>query len=860
MIKQLFILFLNFVFLWNCVAPLHAGTEGVSFLPAPGVMVNLSPAHEPALIKGLRVHPNNPFLFDFIVDSGNSALSIDGLAFKEESQKLIKYFLSALTIPEKDLWVNLSPYEKDRMIASNLGQTQMGQDMLAQDYLLKQLTASMIYPEKGLGKEFWDKVYAKMSPEANGQPISMDAFNKVWIVADRADIVEGKDAAYVTNAHLKVMLEEDYLATKKNVDVKKFKRNDITNTLKQIVLPAIEKEVNEGKNFTQLRQMYHSMILASWYKMRLKNALMAQIYGNQSKVTSTVNANDPQDQEAIFKRYLQAYKKGVFNIIQEEIDPKTYQKVPRKYFSGGLNIDAARAIRTIDISAIRSIKSTGNLAMVTSPFRVSFEENLKGQDQKSVPTIPIKRTVLIVESDRKLLDTIKKEIIAWGYEPISVRSLNERVKTSLIKRNVYVDLLITGQNGDDGRASIDFSRTQWPHSPVVLIHDIKEVEGEEDLSALYGTNDDERVDKKIDRTRFENNLPTIKKDIRSLLKPKVLLVTENKVYATIQVDLLTKQGYDVTVVDYQRVSQSLVKDKFDVIVTDFPLSISTLPQEPKLEGIGHKLLLDLALQFPSIPILYRWPITDNLLSEINHPKLIVVPVQLSFSDAVLTHMPIDAAQLAQLALPFQKVLVVSRDANQRELIKRARIKNNELDEVLGENGFSEAVNLKEAIAMLKNFPDQYDQKTLIVLFGISKREIDFNEIIKVHSLIVQDLNSNLYAHFWNPGTKQWFEKSLDFDDREIVSSTFPVKYVPLKDAMVNALELTLNESAKSTDKAVGGIDFNKAKLNISKQGDGLVMNFDQHMIDQIKTQGFAGIDFHIERIIPISNLQHILGV
>ena len=29
---------------------------------------------------------------------------------------MIKYFFAALTIPDKDIWVNLSPYEKDRMI------------------------------------------------------------------------------------------------------------------------------------------------------------------------------------------------------------------------------------------------------------------------------------------------------------------------------------------------------------------------------------------------------------------------------------------------------------------------------------------------------------------------------------------------------------------------------------------------------------------------------------------------------------------------------------------------------------------------------------------------------------------------
>ena len=73
--------------------------------------------------------------------SGDSKLSDD--AIKNESSKLIKYFLASLTIPEKDLWVNLSPYEKDRIIPQSFGLTEMGRDLLAEDYMLKQITASL---------------------------------------------------------------------------------------------------------------------------------------------------------------------------------------------------------------------------------------------------------------------------------------------------------------------------------------------------------------------------------------------------------------------------------------------------------------------------------------------------------------------------------------------------------------------------------------------------------------------------------------------------------------------------------------------------------------------------------------------
>ena len=62
-------------------------------LPAPGVMVHLSPPLDPPILKGIKVHPDNPFRFDFILDKGESQLSNDAL--KDESSKLIKYFLAS---------------------------------------------------------------------------------------------------------------------------------------------------------------------------------------------------------------------------------------------------------------------------------------------------------------------------------------------------------------------------------------------------------------------------------------------------------------------------------------------------------------------------------------------------------------------------------------------------------------------------------------------------------------------------------------------------------------------------------------------------------------------------------------------
>ena len=146
-------------------------------------------------------------------ESGNP----DQEQLKQESTKLIKYFLASLTIPEKDLWVNLSPYEKDRIIPQSFGLTEMGRDLLAEDYMLKQITASLIYPEGEIGKKFWKRIYAEAQKKFGTTNIPVNTFNKVWIVPEKAVVYENPKAgtAYVVEAKLKVMLEQDYLSLAK---------------------------------------------------------------------------------------------------------------------------------------------------------------------------------------------------------------------------------------------------------------------------------------------------------------------------------------------------------------------------------------------------------------------------------------------------------------------------------------------------------------------------------------------------------------------------------------------------------------------------------------------------------------------
>jgi len=204
----------SFAFIMSSItvpAPARAQVfPAVLNLPLPGAMVPPSYILAPPLIRGITIDPENPLQFNFMVDRGDDQL--EGEALREEGLRMIKYFLASLTVPEDELWVNLSPYEKDRIIPDGLGVTEMGRDLLAQDYLLKQLTSSLMYPENELGQKFWDRVYTKAYEQFGTTEIPMNTFNKVWIVPEHAVVYENWPSAFVSNSHLKVMLEEDYEA------------------------------------------------------------------------------------------------------------------------------------------------------------------------------------------------------------------------------------------------------------------------------------------------------------------------------------------------------------------------------------------------------------------------------------------------------------------------------------------------------------------------------------------------------------------------------------------------------------------------------------------------------------------------
>jgi len=381
-ISRLIVICLSFSLIF---APSAVQAQSILNLPIPGTMVAPSPAFVPVLLKGMTIHPENPLQFDFIIDSGNTEFTTDEV--KAESEKLVKYFLASMTIPKDDLWVNLSPYEDDRVIPDELGKTELGRDMLAQDYILKQLTASLMYPEKELGKKFWDKVYQKAEEQFGTSEIPVNTFNKVWILPESATVYEHEQTVYVVNSWLKVMLDSDYQAMQyekqegsRKSEVRSENLELQSSIIKEIIIPEIEKEVNQGEHFAPLRQIYHSLILAKWYKETIKNSLLSKVYVDKN-MTDGVNVEDETIKDQIYDKYMQAYKKGVFNYIKEDYDRLSNEMIPRKYFSGGIN-------RLTNFSMIR-LSKTNNPGAVQDVEGDGYRAEVKVTPQKDGASSPV---------------------------------------------------------------------------------------------------------------------------------------------------------------------------------------------------------------------------------------------------------------------------------------------------------------------------------------------------------------------------------------------------------------------------------------------------------------------------------------
>ncbi len=339
----------------------------VALLPEPGRLFSLSLEDDPIVLKGLRFDPEHPLDLEFIVDANGQAID------QAQVFRLIAYFFAGLTMPKGELWVNLAPDERDRVIPDALAKTDLGEEMLKQDYLLKQLAASLTCPETEAGKRYWGEV--------NGQDTSTrPSFTKVWIKPGKAAVYENNNTAIVTQATLKVQIGNGSRSHFRT-ETPEMGPGPISAFTAHI-LPLIEKEVNSGEHFAQLRQIYQSFLLAAWFKNKVKESVYKHYIDTQK--VSGIDLKDKNAKEKIFDLYVQAFEKGAYNYTKSERIQNKITK--RAYFSGGVQVnnsgtvtepaDAQKVAGAIDVGSDVTVEGNAQKLGISRAAKMSFSEML----------------------------------------------------------------------------------------------------------------------------------------------------------------------------------------------------------------------------------------------------------------------------------------------------------------------------------------------------------------------------------------------------------------------------------------------------------------------------------------------------
>jgi len=203
------------------------------------------------------------------------------------------------------------------------------------------------------------------------------------------------------------------------------------------------------------------MILAVWFKKNLKQALLNQVYTDKAKVNG-VNVNDPLIKEKIYKQYLQAYKKGVFNYIKEEVDQNTKQIVPRKYFSGGLTAVDPAMLQSVTVdeamSSFREDMPGENKYFIVSGLTQGASGQIDNASISQPPSENLKVASTVTNQDFKELVEMRQAGLAGIHKNVDPRPVIPASETAVFNwqstPTIEKDRLVEEQNKMFGQGEI----------------------------------------------------------------------------------------------------------------------------------------------------------------------------------------------------------------------------------------------------------------------------------------------------------------------------------------------------------------------------------------------------------------------
>ncbi|MYQ43076.1 hypothetical protein B046DRAFT_02898 [Streptomyces sp. LamerLS-316] len=206
-------------------------------------------------VKGKGV--DYSFQADYAKDPENNP----GWGGKAKLQLASDAMFTWLALTPDKFWVNLNPDQPDKIMDKTFGKTDAGRVLLEADLEMKHDYAKDMDPRQGVGKQYWDAMEAADIP--CGHQL------RLWIVPKTAQVRVEDDGVYILDAPLKVNAEPqsvDYPAPNGACKLTEAQIRTSQRLVDQYVIPDVEKKVNNGAAYADLRRVYSSRVAAEYLR------------------------------------------------------------------------------------------------------------------------------------------------------------------------------------------------------------------------------------------------------------------------------------------------------------------------------------------------------------------------------------------------------------------------------------------------------------------------------------------------------------------------------------------------------------------------------------------------------------------
>ena len=264
--------------------------------------------------------------------------------------------------------------------------------------------------------------------------ITIPTITRPWIVPNEVIVRETDDSAYIYKATLKVMLEEDYLTsrggsrTAPTPDQYSFSDPRLkelnqysTQLIKDTIIPKLTQEVNSSQRYAKLRQVYYSLVLSRWFKMKYqgKPGQYPELIDRQN-LTNLVS-KQAWDKQTYFSQYQESFAKGEYSLKETVASP--FGQSIRSYVSGGIVVGSPIAEGGVKVSSPAVV--TDNLVGDGDIFDRELKV-IKSQEQP----LSIAASPLTVDDVVEVIKKAREELIRFYPDNdagLSVVSIDELI-------------------------------------------------------------------------------------------------------------------------------------------------------------------------------------------------------------------------------------------------------------------------------------------------------------------------------------------------------------------------------------------------------------------------------------------------